>query len=106
MKVFKLNSMVRGWFVGEFSPTAYTTPHCEVCCRFYRAGEQEKRHVHRIATELTLVQSGRVRMEGVEYGAGDIVVLEPGDPSDFEALDDTWTVVVKLPSVKGDKFQA
>lgn len=106
MQRFQLNAMKGGWFVGDFAPTALRTSAAEVCCKHYRAGDAEARHVHRIATETTLIVSGRVRMEGACYGAGDIIRLEPGDATDFLALEDTITVVVKLPSVIGDKYPA
>jgi hypothetical protein len=36
--------------------------------------------------------------------SGTIVHLQPGESTDFEALEATLTVVVKRPSVKGDKY--
>ena len=39
------------------------------------------------------------------YEAGDIVLIEPGEDTDFEALTDVTTVVVKAPSVMGDKYE-
>jgi hypothetical protein len=43
-------------------------------------------------------------MNGETFHHGDIVMLEPGEPTDFEALTDVTTVVVKMPSVIGDKY--
>jgi quercetin dioxygenase-like cupin family protein len=100
----KLADMVGGWMVGDFEPTCIRTAACEVACKHYKAGASEAAHVHRIATELTLIASGRVTMNGRTYVAGDIVILEPGDATDFKALDDATTVVVKMPSVAGDKY--
>ena len=57
-----------------------------------------------MATEITLIASGRARMNGRVLGPGDILVLQPGDAADFEALEPTISVVVKLPSVPGDKY--
>lgn len=96
--------MTKGWFVGDFAPTAYASHECEVGVKRYVAGEREGKHVHKIATELTLIVSGRVRMNGREFSADDIVILDPGVPSDFEVLDDAVTVVVKVPCVAGDKY--
>lgn len=104
MKTAKLTAMHRGWFVGDFSPTMLATTACEVAVQRYRAGEREARHVHMVATELTLIVSGRVRMNAREYGPDDIVTIEPGVPTDFEVLEDTVTVVVKVPCVIGDKY--
>ena len=99
-----LDQMIRGWFVGDFEPTALKTNACEVGVKSYQAGDREERHYHKIATEVTLIQSGRVRMNGVEYHAGQIVVIKPLESTDFHALEDTVTVVVKVPGAKDDKF--
>jgi len=101
-----LDGMVRGWFVGDFEPTVERSSDVEVAVKHYAAGDAEERHVHRIATELTAVVSGRVRMDGAELGAGDIVRIPPGQPSDFLALTDAVLVAVKLPAVAGDKYPA
>jgi len=104
MKHFKLNDMVKGWFVGAFNPTAYSTDACEVAVKSYKAGEKEALHYHKVATEITLILSGRVYMAGQEWGEGDIVVIEPYNSTDFEALTDAVNVVVKIPGVLDDKF--
>ena len=43
-------------------------------------------------------------MNSIEYSEGDIIQIDPGDSTDFEVIEDTITVVVKQPSVKGDKY--
>jgi hypothetical protein len=62
--------------------------------------------VHRVAIEITLIASGHARMGGRELSAGDIVILDPGDATDFTAIEPTTTIVVKMPSVLGDKYPA
>jgi hypothetical protein len=104
VKIDDLSKMTGGWFVGDFSPVVLRTNVAEVGCKFYKAGQRELRHVHKVATELTLIVSGKVRMNGVEVNAGQIVTLLPNEATDFEVLQDTITVVVKTPSVKGDKY--
>ncbi len=104
MTISKLDQMVGGWFVGDFSPTAHRTTAAEVACKHYKAGAKEGAHVHKIATELTLLVSGKVRMNGTDIFPGQIVRLEPGEPGEFHALEDSVTVVVKTPSVIGDKY--
>jgi quercetin dioxygenase-like cupin family protein len=104
MKHSKLDEMFKGWFVGAFEPTALSTSACEVAVKHYRAGESEAEHFHKVATEVTLVLSGRVRMAGREWGAGDVIVLEPNESTAFEALTDAVNVVVKVPGAKDDKY--
>lgn len=105
MKKAALGDMVKGWFVGNFDPSLYKTNDVEVAVKKYRAGDCETAHFHKIATELTVVLSGKVRMNGIEYAPGDIIVMEPGDVTDFEALTDAENVVVKIPGVNNDKYE-
>ncbi len=106
MEVAALSEMVKGWFVGDFEPSVYRTSVAEVAVKTYRAGDAEEWHVHRVACEITAVVSGAVRMCDRRFEAGDIVRLEPGEGTDFLALEDSVTVVVKVPSVRGDKYAA
>ncbi len=98
--------MVRGWFVGEFEPSVLSTPNAEIGVKRFAAGEREPRHVHRIATEITVVIEGTAIIEGMELSPGDIVVVEPGEPADFQALTDVTLVVAKVPGAKDDKYLA
>ena len=104
MQTAKLSDMVRGWFIGDFSPTVLATKAVEVGVKLYKAGDSEERHFHKIATEVTVILSGRVRMNGVEFVSGDIITIEPMESSNFEVLEDTSTVVVKLPGATNDKY--
>jgi len=104
MNSYKLESMVKGWFVGDFLPVALPSNNFEVSIKKYKAGDFEPLHVHKIATELTAIISGSAIMCGKEWSDGDIIVLSPGDATSFEALSDVITVVVKTPSVQNDKY--
>lgn len=104
MKVSKLKDMKGGWFIGNFLPTCLRTKECEVAYKYYKSGDREDAHVHKISTEITLIVSGFVKMNETKCKSGDIVILEPGDVADFQALKDSITIVVKVPSVAGDKY--
>jgi anti-sigma factor ChrR (cupin superfamily) len=104
VKKYLLDDMTKGWFVGNFDPAVLRTDAAEVAVKSYCAGNQEPKHLHKVAIEVTLIVSGEVRMSGTRYIAGDIIRIDPGEATDFEALTDVTTVVIKLPSVEGDKF--
>ena len=53
---------------------------------------------------MTVVLEGRVRMRGQEFGPGSIIVLEPGEATDFLAVTDAKNVVVKTPGATHDKY--
>ena len=104
MKIAKLDDMTKGWFVGNFKPTLIKTSDVEVAVKEYKKGDKEEKHFHKIATEITVITSGKVKMNGIEYSKGDIVIVEPNEATDFEALEDSTNTVVKFPGAKNDKY--
>lgn len=106
MKALMLKDMKRGWFVGAFEPTALRTDLCEAAVKHFQAGDKEAAHFHKIATEVSVVISGEVKMFNKVWKPGDIVIAEPGDVTSFEALTDAVLSVVKLPGVLNDKYLA
>ncbi|MEJ7559233.1 MAG: hypothetical protein WKF66_13065 [Pedobacter sp.] len=104
LEKYRLEEMTRGWFVGNFTPTLFSTNDVEVAVITYKAGDVDKFHYHKIATEITVILNGTVRMSGETFGHGDIVTIRPGIATDFVALTDVTTVVVKLPGANNDKY--
>lgn len=96
--------MTKGWFVGNFLPSVYSTCAVEVAIKRYRSGDREAVHHHRVATEITVIVEGTVLMNGVEYNKGDIIVIEPFCATDFNALTDVVSAVVKIPGASDDKY--
>jgi len=101
---YKLEEMTRGWFVGNFMPTVLSTNDVEVAVQQYKAGDKEESHYHKIATELTVILNGTVEMSGQTYTHGDIIKINPGVATNFTALTDVTTVVVKIPGANNDKY--
>ncbi|MCB2227337.1 MAG: hypothetical protein KQH53_11725 [Desulfarculaceae bacterium] len=104
MDKHQLSEMIGGWFVGDFDPTVVRSKDVEVAVKQYTRGDSEQRHMHKVAAEITVIAQGHVRMNGTDYKTGDIVLIHPGESTDFQAVEDTLTVVVKMPSVMGDKY--
>jgi len=104
MKTAKLTDMTKGWFVGDFSPTLYKTTDAEVAVKTYTAGDYEAPHFHKIATEISVVISGIVEMNGIRYEAGDIIIMESNEKTDFKAITDAVNTVVKIPGAQNDKY--
>lgn len=104
MKILKLDEMKLGWFVGQFEPNAFKTDSCEVAVKYYKAGDYDSSHYHKEATEITVIVDGTVKMNDVNYIKGDIIVISPNETTDFLAVTDTITVVVKVPGALNDKY--
>ena len=104
MRTARLDDMTKGWFVGNSTPTLFNTNDVEVAVKEYKKGQKESRHHHKIATEITVVISGKIRMNDIVYSKGDIIVMYPSEATDFEALEDTINAVVKIPGANNDKY--
>ena len=104
MKRFKLSdSGARGWFIGDFDSAVHRTKDFEICYQHNPRGKTDI-HIHKEITEITLVISGRQLCNGELFTAGEICILEPGDISQIEYLEDTEVVTIKTPSIPSDKF--
>lgn len=104
MKSYKLDQMIKGWFIGNFEPCILKTTEFEVGVKKYKTGDKDTKHHHKQASEISVVASGKISMCGKVWCENDIIFLSPGDSTDFEALEDSIVVVVKIPSIIGDKF--
>jgi hypothetical protein len=105
LEKYKLEDMIKGWFIGNFEPSLYKTNDVEVGIKKYNAGDYENFHYHKIATEFTVIVSGTVEMNGIQYGENDIIKIVPEVLTNFKALTDVITVVVKLPGANNDKYE-
>lgn len=104
MKLYNEKDFIRGWFVGNFSPSCFHTDNCEISVKRYKAHEYESSHHHKIATEITFIIDGSVKMNNISYNKGDIIVIEPNESTDFLAETDVITTVIKIPCAKNDKY--
>lgn len=92
----------RGWFIGNFDGAIFRTKDFEVTYQKNPRG-QTASHIHKIVHEITLIISGCQICNGEMFGPGDICILEPGDISQIEYLEETEVVTIKTPSIPSDK---
>ena len=105
MKKYQLSEAgARGWFIGDFPEAVVRTKDFEVCWQSNLAGNVDRPHIHKIITEVQLITSGRMIINGVEFGPGDIYVSEPGEEYRAQYLEDTKVVAIKFPSIPSDKY--
>ena len=103
MKIYKLSEMTGGWFVGNFTPTAFTTDNAEVSFKIHPKGEIWDKHFHEFLTEINLLVEGKMIIQDTEINQGEIFILEPNEIADPVFLQDCKIVCVKIPKIKGDK---
>lgn len=101
-----LSEYKNGWLLGNFSPAVIQTSDFEVCVKTFNVGHRETSHYQVIATEITVVLLGKVRMGEILLAEDEILVIEPGEIADFEALTDCKVLGIKFPSLPEDKVLA
>lgn len=104
MKIDRIEDMIGGWFVGDFEPTAYKTKDFEVSYKYHPKGEKWDNHYHKQATEINYLIRGKMNLSGTELNEGDIFTIYPNEVAIPEFLEDCELIVVKTPSIKGDKY--
>jgi mannose-6-phosphate isomerase-like protein (cupin superfamily) len=104
MLQYNLGDFIGGWVVGDFDPSLIKTKDFEVSIKRYNAGDRDLCHFHKEADEITIIISGTVVMNGKHHIANDIVLIKKGESVEFNASSDAVTCVIKVPSVKGDKY--
>jgi len=100
----KIDEMIKGWFVGNFEPTAYKTDAVEVSYKKHKKDEQYEMHYQTKVTEVNLLISGEMIMHDQKLVAGDIFILNPFEISDQQFLQDCEVICVKLPGIVNDKI--
>ena len=98
-----VDNFIKGWLVGDFKPSIINSKDIEVGLKYYKKGDKETSHVHKIITEYTIVVSGKIRMNDKIYSEKEIVKILPNISTDFESLEDSITLVIKSPSIPSDK---
>lgn len=104
MKLYRIENMKGGWFVGNFEPSAYKTDEFEVSVKLHPAGEKWETHYHKVAREINAIISGEMTIQNTHLVSGDIFVLDPEEIADPVFHTDCTIVCVKTPCVKNDKF--
>jgi hypothetical protein len=105
MIIDKLELFKGGWFIGNFSPSLLKTDAFEVCYKYHPKGELWTAHYHKLGTEYNLLVRGKMKMHGKILEAGTIFIMEPYEVADPEFLEDCEVLIIKTPSVPGDKYE-
>ncbi|MBU1200206.1 hypothetical protein KJ953_01565 [Patescibacteria group bacterium] len=105
MKINKLKNMKGGWFVGDFVPSVFRTKDFEVAYMTHYKGQEWPKHYHKVASEINYLIRGKMKINREILEEGDIFVIEPGEVVKPEFMSDCELIVVKTPSVVGDKYE-
>lgn len=102
-KYHRLPDFTRGWFIGDFEPAIMRTKDFEISIISHVENEVSQQHLHTSSTEINVVVSGSLRVNGRVLNQGDIFVYEPYEVSDVQFLANSTLCVVRVPSAPNDK---
>lgn len=105
MQVKHVSNFHRGWFVGNFEPSVLRTESFEVGYLTHKRGEYWAPHTHKIATEINYLIRGKIGFADKIIEAGNVFVFEPNEVAAPVFLEDCELIVIKTPSVPGDKYE-
>jgi mannose-6-phosphate isomerase-like protein (cupin superfamily) len=104
MEKFKLKEMVRGWFVGDFEPTAFRTKDFEVGYHTYKEGQQWDKHYHKLTTEINYIIRGKMKINDELLEEGDVFIIYPDEIVEPIYLTDCELIITRNGSFKNDKY--
>jgi mannose-6-phosphate isomerase-like protein (cupin superfamily) len=105
MKIKNIQDMKRGWLIGDFEPSILQTKDFEVGILTHKKGEFWSAHLHKESEEYNLLLDGKMEINGVLIEPGTIFIIEKNEISKPEFLEDCRVLVVKVPSLPGDKYE-
>lgn len=111
MDVKRIEDFKGGWFIGNFEPTAWKTDKFEAAIHDYKKGEEKEPHYHKLGTEINLLLEGKFILKNYdgkgtdqELNKGDVFIIHPYEIADPLFLEDCKIMVIKTPSIPGDKY--
>lgn len=108
MKTFNINEMKNGWFIGNFEPSIHKTKQFEIAHHFHPKNECIEPHFHKQAWELNYVVDGylslMINKETYWFSTGDFFMFEQNEYGKLHFFKNTNIMVIKVPSIPGDKF--
>jgi quercetin dioxygenase-like cupin family protein len=114
MKTDNLKNFVRGWIVGNFTPSLFQTENFEIAVLTHIKDEEWPRHYHSVADEYNCLIEGKLEVTLYDtnlevkstqtFVSGDIFVIEKGEVIKPRFLEDCKVLTIKIPSVIGDKY--
>ena len=105
MIIKRLEDFTRGWLMGDFEPSLIRTKDFEVGILTKTKGEVWPKHYHKLADEYNVLVKGKMTVNGVELNTGDVFIIEKNEVSEPKFLEDCTILVIKIPSIIGDKYE-
>ena len=103
LRKHRLVSFKGGWFLGNFQPSLQRTQRCEVGYKVHAQGDVWPAHYQKTAWEYNLLVYGHLQIGRQHFYGGDLFVVPPTRVVKPLFHSRCEVVVVKIPSIPGDK---
>lgn len=104
MRMRRLEEFKNGWIIGDFEPSLLRTKDFEISVMIHEKGAYIPLHYHHLVEEMNVFVSGSMTCNGRLLVPGDIFIFEKDEVSDCTVHERSTIVVVKVPSILGDKY--
>ena len=98
-----LDSMKRGWLIGNFEPSILKTDLFEVAYMRHKKDEYWPPHIHNQVNEYNVLIHGKMKINNELLEEGSVFIIPKGMLSHARFLEDCEVLCIKLPSVPSDK---
>ena len=103
LKVNRLEAMIGGWLIGDFTPSILRTSAFEVAY-IKRGINSVCPHIHNLIDEYNIVIKGSFKINNEILSQGDIFIIKKGMLTSSIFFEDTEILCIKVPSVPSDKI--
>jgi len=104
VKKSNLDSMTRGWLIGNFEPSILKTDLFEIGYLKHHKGQIWPAHVHKEADEYNILVKGSMTINNESINQGEIFIIPKNMLTSAKFLEDCEIVCIKVPSLPKDKY--
>jgi len=104
MRMDRIERFKNGWFIGDFEPSLIRTKDFEISLMTHEKDAYIPLHYHHLVEEMNVFVSGSMTCNGCVLIPGDIFIFEKDEVSDCVVHEKSTILVVKAPSIIGDKY--
>jgi len=102
--IWNIDDFVRGWFIGDFTPSIYKTNEYELGVLSHSENEKWGFHFHKEADEINFLLEGRMKLNDKIIEKNSLFVIPKNQIACPIFLKDCQIICIKVPSVPTDKY--
>ncbi len=101
-----INDFLNGCIIGNYSNVLLNTKDFEISIQKYNKGMCDPSYYHKETLTYTVVLEGVIKFHKSIYYKDDIIEIVEWETVSFECLEDATLLIIKIPSIIGDKTYA